>query len=136
MTSPHEAIARNSLAGWALLDMDRMVEGWAGDVVWDMSHYRPAWPGPSEHVGAAAILAFLAQWLAAWETQTLWPEEFVDPGGDDLLVILGRRGVVRATGNEVDRRWAQLWSFRGGEVARIANYSDPEEARAALGARG
>jgi len=38
MTSAHEAIARNSLAGWALLDMDRMVEGWASDVVWDMAH--------------------------------------------------------------------------------------------------
>lgn len=79
----------------------------------------------------AAILAFLADWLAAWETQNLWPEEFVDTDEDHLLVILGRHGVVRATGTEVDARWAQVWTFRAGEVARIANYSDPDEARAA-----
>ena len=132
MTSPTEAIARNSLAGWALLDMDRMVEGWASDVVWDMSCYRPAWPGPREYVGVAAILVFLAEWLAQWETQNLWPEEFVHCGEDRLLVILGRHGVVRASGTAVDRRWAQVWTFRDGEVARITNYSDPDEARAAV----
>jgi ketosteroid isomerase-like protein len=131
--STNEAIARNSLAGWALLDMDRMVEGWAAGVVWDMSPYRPAWPGPAEYVGVPAILVFLAEWLARWETQSLWPEEFVE-GQDCLVVILGRHGVVRATGTEVDRRWAQLWTFRDGEVTRIANYSDPDEARAALAA--
>jgi len=132
MPSPTEAIARNSLAGWALLDMDRMVEGWAPDVVWDMSCYRPEWPGPPEYVGIAAILAFLAEWLAQWETQNLWPEEFVHCSDECLLVILGRHGVVRASGTEVDRRWAQIWTFRDGEVARITNYSDPDEARAAI----
>lgn len=129
--SPNVAIARGSLDAWADRDMDRMVRGWAADVVWDMSPYRPAWPGPVEYVGEVEIIDFLAQWLAAWRTQEIWPEELHDRG-DRVLVILGRRGQVRASGTEIDRRWAQLWSFRDGEAIRIVNYSDSEAASRAF----
>ena len=129
--SAQQAIVFNSLEAWGEADMDRMVEGWAEDVVWDMSPYKPAWRGPSEFVGIGAILAFLGEWLGEWRTQELWAEES-EEAGRFVLVILNRYGMVRASGTTVERKWAQLWEFRGGIAVRIINHSDPEVARAAF----
>ena len=124
-------IVRASLAAWSALDMDRMVEGWAPDIVWDMTRYHPNMPGREVVEGADAYILFLGEWLANWRSQELWAEEILERG-DRVLAICNRHGVVRATGTEVDRRWAQVWTFRDGEVARICNYSEPDEARAAV----
>ena len=129
--SAHTAIVFNSHEAWGERDMDRMVEGWAEDIVWDMTPYQPAWRGPAEFVGVTAILEFLGEWLGEWRTQDLWPEES-EESGDHVLVILNRYGMVRRSGTTVDRRWAQIWVFRDGEAVRIINHSDPGEARAAF----
>jgi ketosteroid isomerase-like protein len=127
--SQQTAIVFNSHEAWGELDMDRMVEGWAPDIVWDMRPYQPAWRGPAEFVGIPAILDFLGEWLGEWRTQDLWPVES-EESGDYVLVILNRYGMVRATGTTVDRQWAQVWTFRDGAAIRIVNHSDPEQARA------
>ena len=124
-------IVRNSLAGWSERDMDRMVEGWAEDAVWDMRHYRPRWDGPDEFAGVDAFLLFLGEWMATWRSQELWAEE-IEERGDHVLAICNRHGIVRASGTEVDRRWAMLWTFRDGVAVRIEAYSDCDEARAAF----
>ena len=124
-------IVRNSLAGWSERDMDRMVAGWAEDAVWDMRHYRPRWDGPDEFAGVDAFLLFLGEWMSTWRSQELWAEE-IEERGDRVLAICNRHGVVRASGTQVDRRWAMLWTFRDGVAVRIAAYSDCEEARAAF----
>jgi ketosteroid isomerase-like protein len=126
-------IVRNSLAGWSERDMDRMVESWAEDAVWDMRHYRPRWDGPEEFKGVDEFMLFLGEWMASWRSQELWAEELVERG-DRVLAICNRHGVVRASGTEVERRWAMLWTFRDGLAVRIEAYSDCEEARAAFSA--
>ena len=124
-------IVRNSLAGWSDRDMDRMVESWAEDAVWSMRHYRPAWDGPEEFNGVDEFILFLGEWMATWRSQELWAEE-IEERGDRVLAICNRHGVVRASGTQVDRRWAMLWPFRDGVAVRIEAYSDCDEARAAF----
>ena len=126
-------IVRNSLAGWSERDMDRMVAGWAEDAVWDMRHYRPRWEGPDEFAGVDAFLLFLGKWMATWRSQELWAEE-IEERGDRVLAICNRHGIVRASGTQVDRRWAMLWTFRDGVAVRIEAYSDCSEARTAFAA--
>ena len=120
-------IVHNSLDGWSQRDMDRMVQGWSEDLVWDMRHYRPGWEGRDEFAGVDEFILFLGEWLAAWRTQELWAEE-IHERGERVLAICNRHGIVRATGTEVDRRWAMLWTFRDGVAVRIAAYSDCAEA--------
>jgi ketosteroid isomerase-like protein len=131
--SQQTAIVFNSHEAWGESDMDRMVEGWAEDIVWDMEPYQPAWRGPAEFVGVPAILGFLGEWLGEWRTQDLQLLES-EESGEYVLVILNRYGMVRKTGTTVDRRWAQLWTFRDGLAVRIRNHSDPDRARAEFAA--
>jgi ketosteroid isomerase-like protein len=124
-------IVRDSLAGWSERDMDRMVEDWAPDIVWDMSRYEPNTPGQEVVEGADDFILFLGQWMATWRNMELWAEE-IDERGDRVLAICNRHGVVRATGTAVDHRWAMLWTFRDGVAVRVEAYTDCEEARAAF----
>ena len=125
-------IVRNSLDAWSARDMDRMVEGWDEGLVWDMRNYRPRWDGPDEFNGVDEFLLFLGEWLAAWRSQELWAEELLERG-ERVLAICNRHGVVRASGTEVGRRWAMLWTFADGRAVRIAAYSDCDAARTAFG---
>jgi ketosteroid isomerase-like protein len=126
-------IVRQSLAAWSAKDMDRMVEDWSDDLVWDMRHYRPRWKGPDEFAGVDEFMLFLGEWMATWRSQELWAEE-IEERGDRVLAVCNRHGVVRSTGTEVERRWAMLWTFRDGRAVRVSAYSDPAEARAAFAA--
>ena len=121
-------IVRESLAGWSERDMDRMVANWAEDAVWSMRHYRPRWEGPEEFRGLDEFILFLGEWMATWRSQELWAEE-IEERGDRVLAICNRHGIVRASGTQVDRRWAMLWTFRDGVAVRIDAYSDCNEAR-------
>jgi ketosteroid isomerase-like protein len=125
-------IVRDSLAGWSERDMDRMVAGWAEDAVWSMRHYEPRWEGPEEF-GVDEFILFLGEWMATWRSQELWAEE-IEERGDRVLAICNRHGTVRASGTQVDRRWAMLWTFRDGAAVRIEAYSDCGEARRAFAA--
>ena len=126
-------IVRNSLAGWSERDMDRMVEHWAPDIVWDMRSYHPNTEGQEVIEGADEFILFLGGWLASWRSQQLWAEE-IEERGDRVLAICNRHGVVRASGTQVDRRWAMLWTFRDGVAVRVEAYSDCSEARRAFAA--
>ena len=130
MSAPAE-IVRDSLAGWAARDMDRMVADWAPDIVWDMRRYAPNMPGREVVEGPDEFILFLGEWLAGWRSQELWAEEITERG-DRVLAICNRHGVVRSTGTEVERPWAMLWTIRDGRAVRVTAYSDCEEARAAF----
>jgi ketosteroid isomerase-like protein len=124
-------IVRNSLAGWSERDMDRMVEHWDPDIVWDMSRYHPNEPGREVVKGADDFILFLGGWLASWRSQELWAEEIAERG-ERVLAVCNRHGVVRSTGTAVERRWAMLWTFREGVAVRVDAFSDADEARAAF----
>jgi ketosteroid isomerase-like protein len=126
-------IVRDSLAGWAARDMDRMVAEWAPDIVWEMRRYTPNMPGREVVEGPDEFILFLGEWLAGWRSQELWAEE-IEERGDRVLAICNRRGVVRATGTGVVHRWAMLWTFREGLAVRVDAFTDLDEARAAFSA--
>jgi ketosteroid isomerase-like protein len=102
----------------------------APDFVWDMSHFH-GWPEDQIYEGAEATRAFLTTWTDAWDDWELQLESLQE-AGDRVLAIMQQRGRAKTSGMSVDMRFAQLWTIRDGKQARMAMYSDVDEAIRAL----
>jgi ketosteroid isomerase-like protein len=58
-----------------------------------------------------------------WEEFVVTPEEFIDAGGD--VVVLGRyRGVARGTGKELDVPFVHVWTFEDERAVRFRQFLD------------
>jgi uncharacterized protein len=58
-----------------------------------------------------------------WEEFVVTPEEFIDAGGD--VVVLGRyRGVARATGKKLDVPFVHVWTFEDERAVRFRQFLD------------
>lgn len=88
------------------------------------------WNGPAalipwagEHHGVEAALAFFTKVGAALEVLSVEPVERVLTGDKALLVLKGHWR-VRATGQELHLRAANLFTFRDGQVAAYEVFPD------------
>jgi ketosteroid isomerase-like protein len=61
-------------------------------------------------------------------------EEVFD-AGDQVVTIVRQRGKAKHGGPEVEMRFAQVWTFRDGLIARMEMYADRNEALEAAGLR-
>jgi ketosteroid isomerase-like protein len=74
-----------------------------------------------------------AQFLEAWESDALQPEQYIDVG-DGRVVLLARASARgQGSGVEVERRDGIMWTVRDGKTVRIDYFSSPEEALRAAG---
>ena len=97
------------------------------------------WNGPAElipwageHHGVAAVLAFFGKVGAALEVLSVEPVERL-VSADKALIVLKGHWRVRATGQELHLRAANLFSFRDGRVAAYEVFPDSATFARALG---
>jgi ketosteroid isomerase-like protein len=83
-------------------------------------------------VGIDEANRWLAQWTDAFENWSLDVEEVYD-AGDQVVTLVRQHAKARHGGPEVEMRFAQVWTFQDGLVARMEMYSDRAEAFAAAG---
>ena len=118
---------------------DEILTGWyaalkAGDMVAFRAVATPdvmvRWNGPAdlipwagEHHGVEAVLAFFGQVGAALEIITIEPVERLMTA-DKALIVLKGHWRVRATGQELHLRAANLFRFEGGKVAAYEVFPD------------
>ena len=88
------------------------------------------WNGPAdlipwagEHHGVEAVLAFFGKVGAALEIVSVEPVERLVTA-DKALIVLKGHWRVRATGQELNLRAANLFSFQGGKVAAYEVFPD------------
>jgi uncharacterized protein len=103
----------------------------APEFVWDMSTFR-GWPEQQRYEGAEGTERFMAEWLAAWDEWVLEPESFHE-ADDKVVAVMRQHGRSKASGLEIDMRFAQVWTMRDGLTTRMQMYADPPEAFAAVG---
>jgi ketosteroid isomerase-like protein len=96
-------------------DVDAIVAFYAPDAVYDMS---PVGMGVFE--GEAAARGFIADWWTSYEESEFEAEETLDLNGRPV----GSSGAVRL-------RYGTVSVWEDGKIARITNYTDIDEARAA-----
>ena len=88
------------------------------------------WNGPAdlipwagEHHGVEAVLAFFGKVGAALEIVSVEPVERLVTA-DKALIVLKGHWRVRATGQDLNLRAANLFSFQGGKVAAYEVFPD------------
>jgi ketosteroid isomerase-like protein len=99
------------------------------------------WRGPREfpdlaepHFGHDGIVSYAAKLAEAFEHYRMIPEQFIDPGGERVLVLSRETGRGKGSGAKVQTHLtAHLWTVRNGRAARFESYWEREEALKAAG---
>ena len=107
-------------------DLDAIMAFYTPDAVWDMS---PLGMGVFE--GQAALRGFMEDWLASYEEWELQVVEVQDLGNAVTWGVLVQKGRPVGSSGEVELRYASVSEWEDGKIARITNYTDMDEARAA-----
>jgi uncharacterized protein len=109
-------------AFWALLDEH---------VVWDVRGM-PALDISGVYVGRDAVIRASRHYSGTWDDYQLDAEELIE-AGSSVVIVVRERGRGRGSGAPFDRRWAQVWTFRGGRIVRWEVFPDKAAALAAVG---
>ena len=88
------------------------------------------WRGPREfpdlaepHFGHEGVARYVAKVNEAFEDYRMVPEEFIDAGGDQVLVFSREGGRGRGSGAEVQTHpTAHLWTLRDGKIVKTDSY--------------
>jgi ketosteroid isomerase-like protein len=113
---------------WRERDLDAALAGLPDDFEWVV----PGHPEGAVRHGPHAVTDFFRDWIDQWdEPDTEWQLELTRP--DTVLALVITRGRGRASGVPVEMSFAQVWTFRDGEPARMVLYPDPDKGRAAAG---
>ena len=112
-------------AFWALL---------GEHVVWDMSKH-PFVDADDVYVGREAVIEASRRYWVTWDDYHLEVEELID-AGSRVVVVVRESGRGKGSGAPFELRWAQVWTFRRGQIIRWELFSDIAEALEAAGLRG
>jgi len=114
---------------WRERDLDAALADLPEDFEWVV----PGHPDGAVRHGPADVAEFFRDWMDQWdEPETDWTLQQTRP--DTVLALVTTRGRGRASGVPVELTFAQVWTFRDGEPARMVLYADPDKGRAAAGA--
>ncbi len=95
------------------------------DIVWNPIEELPT-------QGHEAVRTSLARWKAEWHDYELLPEGFLDLGDRVVVTVrLSARG--RGSGIEIDARFYDVYTLRGGKIVRMDQFADRSEALEAVG---
>jgi uncharacterized protein len=105
-------------------DVEAALEALDPDAVWRDS---PELPGGGEFRGREELTGFLSDFLAEWRDFHQRIDDAVHEG-DRVAVVIHLLATGRASGIEVDTRYAHVWTMRDGIGVRVDAYRDPDEA--------
>ena len=109
---------------WAMLDEY---------VVWDLRG-NPVVDLDPVYIGRDAVIAASRHYWGTWEDYSLEADEIIDAGGSVVIAVRERmRG--KGSGVQLDRHWAQTWTFQRGRLIRWELFREKAEALEAVGLR-
>ena len=117
------AIVRRSYEAFARRDMAGVIGDMHPDIVWEQAQ---GLPHGGTYRGLAAVRAAIFDPLDRdwWDSFSAMPEEFLD-AGDGNVVVLGRyRGVAKATGRRLDVPFVHVWKLHAGKAVRFRQFLD------------
>lgn len=84
------------------------------------------------YVGRAAVIEANRHYWGTWDDYYLEAEELIDAGAS-VVCVVRERGRGKSSGVPVERRWAQIWTFRRGRIIRWELFGDKAAALEATG---
>jgi len=125
-------LVRSICADWERGDFRRA--DWAHS---DIEFVRDVDLDPDRTVGIAGMASAWRRWLDEWEDfRPVEVDEYRELDDGRVLVAGRIRGRGKASGVEVEKRFANLFELREGRVARLVLYEDRDRALADLGLEG
>ena len=127
-----------------LARVQRSYEAFAeGRLDTEFLHPKLEWRGPREfpdlaepHYGVQGVQAYMATIAEAFDDYRMVAEEFIDLGGDRVLVFAREGGSGKGSGLEVQTNpTGHLWTFRDGKAIRMQSYWERPDALEAAGLR-
>ena len=91
-------------------------------------------PSPTFH-GITGLVAGWRDWLEPYESYWLEVEDFIDAGGDRVVVPARGRARTRRDRVLVEHSPAAVFTIRSGKLARVSFHLDRGQALAAVGLR-
>ena len=85
--------------------------------------------------GPEGFLEFLGQLSEAWEEFRWEPEEYIDAGGDVVVVFIRMIARGRGSGLEVEQPIAHVCTMSDGKLARLVTFWERATALEAVGLR-
>jgi ketosteroid isomerase-like protein len=93
----------------------------------------PRFPEAGVYRGREAVARYFAQFTESFDEFTFEAEDFIDLGGDRVLILFRLRTRGRGSGAMVEARPGWIYTIRGGMTVRIEAYLERGEAFAAAG---
>jgi ketosteroid isomerase-like protein len=91
-------------------------------------------PDHPEHIrGKDAVIDFYRHYWGTWDDYVLEPTEITDAGENGVPVAHYERGRGKGSRAPFERRWAVVYTLRGGKVVRIQVFKNHAEALEAAG---
>ncbi len=116
------AAGHNAERIFALYDPDVELDASCLEAVWMSGVYR----------GHQGLRDFFREWNEAWEGVDYSYEELIDAGAQ-VVSIVTRHAVGRASGIELERPFALVWTVRNARVVRVEWFLSRAEAVEAAG---
>lgn len=128
MSAENVEVVRAGYQAFRSGDLEGVGKVFADDVEWETSDSLPT---GGIHRGRDAVLGSFAEIPKHWSSFSVDPDEYIDAGGDYVLV----RGVQRVTGTggSSESRYLHLFTLRNGLVVRGEFIGDSAKLRDALG---
>jgi ketosteroid isomerase-like protein len=92
-------------------------------------------PGAASAYGIDAVRRYMESFDRHWDGVRFEPQEFIDAGDGQVVVVARLVGTGRLSGVEVTRTWAYVWTVAGGKVHSMVGYADRDEALGAVAAQ-
>jgi ketosteroid isomerase-like protein len=132
MSQENVEIVRAVHAGWARGDFGAAQELFAPDFSWEQ---------PAEAVEPGSrrgpeVRDALRNLFDVYDNYRVEASEFIDGGGDEVVVVARSKGTAKASRMELDQLFAFIWTVRGGRLARLRVFTDRERALQAAGLTG
>jgi ketosteroid isomerase-like protein len=90
--------------------------------------------GAAVYRGHDGLRSLFRDWHEAWADMKYDFEELIDAGGEHVISVVTRRARGRASGVDVGRPFALVWTIRKGRVVRVVWFLKRTEALEAAGA--
>jgi ketosteroid isomerase-like protein len=93
----------------------------------------PRFPEAGVYQGLEAVSRYFGQFTESFDEFTFEAEDFIDLGGDRVLILLRLRTRGSGSGATVEERPGWISTIRGGKAVRIETHLDRGEGFAAAG---
>jgi ketosteroid isomerase-like protein len=108
-------------------DLDAVLSLFAPNAVWEMV------PLSRSFEGLAAVRGFLADWLGGYEEYVVEVEEVLEFGNGVTFAVTSQEGRLVGARDRAGlrERWAYVFLWVDGMIARLASHTDIDQGRAA-----